>query len=455
MKFDLVKADAVDFNEPIMRNLLWNARGVGMCAYAVALAAFQRGLKVTFHYEFHSKTGFFASNKVQGCRGEMFSITDGKKIHFFNRSQGDLTPNDASALSNDKQKTKKLFLEKGVPVADGILVNRGEDRRVAAFLKKHPGRQFIIKPIDGSLGRGVERNLAPEDVIAALGKVDERSYLLEEQVNGLEYRLYVVDGKCYFAGLRVAARVTGDGKSSIARLIALANKTRERHPYYFDKPIKASHEMIHMLQQQSMTLKDIPNAGQVVRLSNVDSVHAGGSMLNVTDQLPDWVKQIGVDAQRASGLPFCGIDIIVEHKQESKARRAIVLETNSRAHIQQSLLGPDYISYGNAVAEAIVNYYFPASINNKRHIKAAFNFRSVLRSLETGVASEITLPVIGHDWVHERSKLPSKDLMTVVRRKILQQGIHGGVYELSDGSVWLDVLTPAERYRKFIHSLKD
>jgi len=45
------------------------------------------GLKVTFHYQFHTGPARFARLPVQGWRGELFSVSDGRKTHGFRRTQ--------------------------------------------------------------------------------------------------------------------------------------------------------------------------------------------------------------------------------------------------------------------------------------------------------------------------------------------------------------------------------
>lgn len=443
-----------DFADPLHRHLLYRARGVGLCAYAIALAAFQRGLSVTFHYN-RERSERFPHSALQGGRGEMFSISDGTNTHYFNRSEGDLSSQHASAISHHKQKTKALMREHGVPVPEGVLVNRGEVKKVEAFLRKHPAKRFIIKPLDGSLGSDVHRHLSAEQVVPTLNAGAELTYLVEEQVSGPEYRVLVVDGRCVFAYQRIAAQIKGDGEHSVAQLIAAQNKLRKQHPYFFDKPIEATAEMVRLLKQQTVTMATVPEPGREVVLSMADSVHHGGSMIDVTNTLPEWVKKTAINAQRASGLPFVGIDLIVS-SQNAEGEYAVVLETNSRAHIQPTLLSPDFESYGNTVADAMVDYYFPESVSNQRFPKATFDFSEIVRTLQTGQVSALTLPTLTKEWVHERSTISNQELAVKIKGELLRQGLYGNVYELNvQTKTWvLDVLAPRAHYKSFLKRIK-
>lgn len=53
---------------------------------------------------------------------------------------------------------------------------------------------------------------------------------------------------------------------------------------------------------------------------------------------------------------------------------------------------------GNAVAEAIVDYYFPETIRDRTHPNLAYDFAPIRAALESAQITEVSLPVIGPDW---------------------------------------------------------
>ena len=80
---------------------------------------------------------------------------------------------------------------------------------------------IVIKPLAGNHGRGCTLGVSTlADVRSAFARataIDKR-VLIEEQVQGRDYRIVVVGGKVAAASERKPAHVAGDGVSTIAQL---------------------------------------------------------------------------------------------------------------------------------------------------------------------------------------------------------------------------------------------
>lgn len=442
------------FDDPILRWHAYRIHHVGLNGFLMALAAWQRGLKVTFHYEVATKSSRFANAAVQGFRGELLSVSDGTKTHFFRRTLGDLTTRHASALAEDKQATKQRLIEHGIDVPDGIVVRRSDTKGIDAFLARYPSKRFLLKPLNGTLGKGVIRDIAAEDVVEQVKASQREELLLEEFVQGDEYRLNIVSDRFVTAVARLPANVMGDGRLSVRELIEQKNEWRRRHPLYHHSPI-GMQEAIGCLALQGVTLDSLPEAGVTVWLGTAPSTHHGGDIQDRTNEVPLNARRTAVMAQKVLGLPTTGMDVIV-HSAGTQAERAVVLEANQMPHTGGDSLPlvPNVPSPGNRFSEAIIDHYFPASIDNPRYVKASFDFMQVCQTLRSGTVGEVTLPVLGPDWVHRRFSIAATQVgertEPTLRNAMFTYGIHAQLIKSDVGDVIVDVIAPEARYNKFV-----
>lgn len=448
----------VRFDDPLLYHHASRCDPVNLNAYLVALAAWQRGLEVVFHYEVVSKCERFARLPAQGYRGELFSVSDGTSTHYFCRSQGDGTTREASALCEDKHATKARLREHGIDVPAGIKVTATHPSRVDAFLSRYPSQRFILKPLSGTLGRGVHRQLTAKDVTRLLPTLTGE-HLLEESIEGPEYRIHVVDGRCVAALQRVAANIVGDGRQTLATLMERKQTHRARHPVYRESPLPAQALMHAFLAEHGHHLNEVPEQGERVWLSDIPSFTAGGELVDVTSSLPAHVAALVVRVQAALGLPNTGLDLIVQHPGNHN-ERIVILEANQNPYIH-----PDAIAFpgvhpggGNRIAEALIDTYFPASADTTRHPRASFDMRAVVQTLQSATVGEVALPVIGPGWVHQRISLAAVQVGDQTRsrlqRLIFSLGIHAQLIQRDTGDLLIDVIAPKTRLTAFMQHLQ-
>jgi len=399
-KADLAEALAnrpkVDFLDPFMRHAAMQAKGISLCAFLVTLAAFQRGLKVTFHYERASYDPRFAKSKMQGHRGELFSISNGTRTHTFSRTLGDLTDPAANAIAEDKHLTKMALKRAGVRTPEGIVVDKNQTALIEKFLAQHPGKRFVVKPHDGSMGRDVHADLTCDQVVEALDAVKSERLVVEEFIAGNEYRAFVANGRYVGSTSRVPPNVIGDGALSIKQLIHAKNEERSNNPRLSSNPIQELDAVAAHLKRTELTLETVPSSGQRVELLPTASISRGGDPQDTTQAAPEALGQVAVAACEAIGLSVSGLDVIVA--QEGGQSVGYVIELNQRPHIGSHSFPMDGPGQGNAVAEAIVDYYFPETIRDKTHANLAYDFAPICAALDSAQISELTLPVIGPDW---------------------------------------------------------
>lgn len=163
----------------------------------------------------------------------------------------------------DKALTNQLLRVVGVPVPAGRTSASADEAWEAA---QDVGLPVVLKPVDGHQGKGVSVNLASEAdvrtayaIARAYGKV-----LVERYVTGDDYRLLVVGGRLVAAARRDPAQVLGDGRRSVAELVALVNQDPRRRPGHSSvlTRIRLDEAARLVLAQQGLTEASVPEAGR-------------------------------------------------------------------------------------------------------------------------------------------------------------------------------------------------
>ncbi len=344
---------AVDSTDPILRaQAVKLAVASRKCGYLMVLAAWQRGLTVEFFGSQADARVNIKNMPAQSAEPALFSITDGRNRHFFCLSMGDATTPEIGDLARNKDVTKRRFMQAGVRTPRAALWTGHNLSEIVSFAAQIPGRTFVVKPSGGSLREGVQMGLPAAQVIQRLSNIGATPTLIEEQIVGLEYRAYVVDGRVVAAGAKPGISVTGNGRESIAQLIQRKNAPRLIDPVLQSCIIDLAAAVQH-LAERGQTAARVPALGERVVLSESNNLADGADVYSVIDTLDPDIEQMAIAACAAIGLPNGGVDIIFDGKQ------AYVLELNVRAAIGSHSFPSVGPGVGNVVAEAIVDWYFP------------------------------------------------------------------------------------------------
>jgi D-alanine-D-alanine ligase-like ATP-grasp enzyme len=347
--------------------------------YTIALEGWRRGLTLKFYR-------VFKGSKVEIT----YSLALKDKIHYFEVSKGDKVSQEAMEVCENKWLTKEYLTRAGVPVPKGKSFSEDTADELIVKAAKELGFPLVLKPVDGSSGRGVITNINDvkylrDSLIDVRQRQKKKKVIIEQYYTGDEFRIYVVNGKVIGAVNRIPANVTADGSHSIAQLIDQKNELRKQVPHLYNRPIKIDKELIRQLEQAGLTLDTVPQAGEKIYLKKVSNVSAGGDPVDVTDELTPTIKEIAVNAVKAvPGLVQCGVDMMVDDNRES----GVIIELNTKAGIGSHLFPVKGRS--RDVPGAIIDYYFPetAGINTKES-KVYFDFKSVVEPLQGGTTEEV------------------------------------------------------------------
>lgn len=83
------------------------------------------------------------------------------------------------------------------------------------------------------------------------------------------------------------------------------------------------------LNNHAQAWSDIPPLNEVIYLRENSNISTGGDSLDFTDEIPDSYKALAIQAAKAAGATFCGVDMMIDDiKEESNATNYSVIEIN-------------------------------------------------------------------------------------------------------------------------------
>lgn len=268
----------------------------------------------------------------------------------------------AVETAGDKNFTKKLLDESGIPVPRGVVVRNVEDAVREAKRLRYP---LVTKPLDGNHGRGVTIGIKDEEQLRfgfaqAQAESRGRSIIIEQFYEGNDHRILVVDGKLIAVAERVPAHVVGDGIHTIAQLVEEVNtdpRRGEGHEKVMTK-IKIDAHVREYLDRSGLTIESVPGAGEVVYLRATANLSTGGTAVDRTNEIHFDNAEIARRAATIIGLDIAGIDFIAPDISKSVRKTGGgIIEVNAapgfRMHIEPSEGAP------RDVARPVIDMLFP------------------------------------------------------------------------------------------------
>lgn len=358
--------------------------GGKLSSYTLALEAWRRGLEVTF----------LDSDLRQ------YTVTDSDEHSVkFTRSRPHMTTRQGVQAANDKHRTAQLLRLAGVPAPESVLIETATVDPTALCKKAEIiGYPIVLKPLDGSMGRGVFAGLRNSTELTdryedLMQSVAPKSAVLESHVPGDDYRVLVYDQTVVGVCLRLPANIVGDGRRTVRELIEEKNQRRRKNPFLSKGLIKPDHEVDDYLAREGQHYESIPAKDQYIRLRSAANASAGGDVRDVTDAFPDEIKQAAVGAVRAVPGLFCaGVDVLFEGGSTAIEGRYSVLELNAHPQIGVNMYPTE--GTGQDAPHRIIDVCFPKSqrsdeISDKQ--LSLPRLHDLLWPLKTGSARAVTL----------------------------------------------------------------
>ncbi|HIK38681.1 MAG: cyanophycin synthetase [Geminocystis sp.] len=252
----------------------------------------------------------------------------------------------AVELACDKEGTKTILAEAGIPVPKGIVIHYLDELEEA--IEDVGGYPVVIKPLDGNHGRGITVDVqTPEEAEAAYDLASaaskSRSVLVEKYYKGRDHRLLVVNGKLVAVAERVPAHVVGDGHSTIEELIEKTNQDPNRgegHDNVLTK-ITVDDTVLKVLARQGYNLQTRLREGEIAYLRATANLSTGGIAIDRTDEIHPENVWMAERIAKLIGLDIAGIDVVTpDISKPLKEVGGVVIEVNAapgfRMHVAPS-----------------------------------------------------------------------------------------------------------------------
>ena len=263
-------------------------------------------------------------------------------------------------LACDKEDTKYLLEQAEVLVPRGDIISLESSLKQAC---RDVGFPLVVKPIDGNHGRGITVNITNyEDALIAfhMAKKVSNKIIIENFIQGEDYRLLVINNVLVAAAKRTPAHVIGDGESTITQLVDEVNKDPRRgygHENVLTQ-ITINELTKTILAAIGYTQDSIPLEGEVVVLKDTANLSTGGTAEDVTDIVHPSNVSMAERISKIIDLDICGIDIMTtDISQPLEETNGAVLEVNAGPGFRMHLAPTKGLPRN--VASPVVDKLFP------------------------------------------------------------------------------------------------
>ena len=268
------------------------------------------------------------------------SLKKDNKIEYVKQATKTSKDNYVSVLMmENKVVTKKILKDAGIKVPEGKEFHSIEEAKynIEEFIKK----PIVVKPKSTNFGLGISifpKGGQKEDIIKALTIAFsyDNTVLIEEFIEGKEYRFLVIGDKVAGILHRVPANVLGNGINTIEELVKEKNKSSLRGKGYKTplEKINLDENAKLFLKQSNKDINYIPKKEELVYLRENSNISTGGDSIDYTDDIKERFKNIAVNCAKAIGANICGVDMMIkDFKDENSEYGIIELNFNPAIHI--------------------------------------------------------------------------------------------------------------------------
>jgi len=272
---------------------------------------------------------------LDGGSGLLFSVSSHNGMLHFGAGRCSWYPQNnatASTLASDKHFTSRILREAGVPVLGGeyfFLHDRhrvhrpaGHERSDAIDCFRGLGGAAFVKPLTGSRGDFAQAVHGETALVRYLDDVMKYydAVLIQPIIEGIEYRVFLLDDDVLYCARKYPPSVTGDGVHTARELLAAHNDT-----------LRARGLSPASLSNNDPSLDAVPAKGERREIPGRMNLSAGGTMM-LADAPSEKAITLSRQAARAIGLHVAAIDMFVDIGGDPDAIE--IIEVNSNPSIR-------------------------------------------------------------------------------------------------------------------------
>lgn len=220
----------------------------------------------------------------------------------------------ATRIAKGKMTSNLLLKASDVPVPDTVEVSTWKE---ALAVAEKLGWPIVVKPGDKDRGEGVVTGILDQETLrhafdAALNLSQAGKVIVEKYIEGNDHRMLVVGGKLFMATRRIPGGITGDGSSTVFRLIDQVNadpsRGKDKHSLLI--VLERDKEALSCLAEQGLTEQSIPEKERFVYMRRTANISRGGTAIDVTGQVHPDNRFVAERSARLIGLDIAGVDFI-------------------------------------------------------------------------------------------------------------------------------------------------
>lgn len=263
-------------------------------------------------------------------------------------------------IAGNKHATKTLLGDMGVPVPKGYRIRLEDDLEDTL---ERVGYPCVIKPLDGNHGKGATvgiKSLDEAKVAWERAKEYSRWIIVEQQLQGSDFRALVVNNRLVAVAERIPAHVTGDGKQTIQQLIDETNIDPRRgygHENVLTE-IEIDGQTMRCIRKAGYELESVLPKGERLFLKTTANISTGGTAIDLTDEVHPENVFLFERIAKIIGLDVAGIDVIAPNVSEPlRENGGGIIEVNAAPGFRMHLAPSEGI--GRNVAEHVIDMLFP------------------------------------------------------------------------------------------------
>ncbi len=264
----------------------------------------------------------------------------------------------AEYIAQDKDLSRTVLSQAGVPMPEGRIVADPEDAWVAA---QDIGLPVVVKPRDANHGRGVFVDLHTKEQIVdcfELADKEGNGVMVESFIPGTDHRLLVVGKNLVAASRGDPAIIVGDGKSNVTQLIETQLNTDPRRGSLETSVWgKINVEdwdssVLTELRLKGHSPTTVPHAGERVIVSRF-----ANWAIDITDSVHPSIRDHVTTAARVVGLDIAGIDVVCKDiSKPLEEQDGAIVEINASPGLLMHL--KPSVGKVRPVGEAIIDMLF-------------------------------------------------------------------------------------------------
>lgn len=238
-------------------------------------------------------------------------------------------------ICKDKFLTQRFLDYAKIKTPIGKMFKPDELDNAINFVANSPEKKFVLKPVSMSMSLGTFLGVNSSNIdkcwhesfnVQKKYKVDNPRVLIQEQIEGLEIRIIVVEGEIGSAVFRGPGNVVGDGIHTIEELIVEKNEKRKKHNYLNRNLLKVNDNLLNNLTNKGLKLNSILPPGEYCVLYSQSNIATGREVFEVSKYLdPHIFEQVLEAVAAVPGVHTAGVDIFIKNLD---AKEGTIIEVN-------------------------------------------------------------------------------------------------------------------------------